>query len=55
MGCSDEVRIVFLRNSPSTYFAIDQVELLDLIHVEATANVPEAIGIPARVERGECP
>jgi hypothetical protein len=25
----------FLRNSPSTYFAIDQVELLNLIHGEA--------------------
>jgi hypothetical protein len=54
-GRSDEVRIVFLRNSPSTYFAIDQVELLDLIHVEAKANVVEAIGIPTDVERGECP
>jgi hypothetical protein len=28
---------------PSTYFAIDQVELLDLIHDEAKANFAKAM------------
>jgi hypothetical protein len=38
---------------PSTDFAIDPVELLDLIHAEARANLRN--DPDSGVERGECP